>query len=118
MRKLDCLRCGTTMAFARKEHFQLGKTGIFLGDLPNLMAGSLEMEIYCCPKCGKLEFFRPDDGVYTREEEVPDDLPPEATSQIVGVSRDGVPQVRCPACGKNHDFDYPRCPYCEHPYNA
>ena len=44
-----------------------------------------------------------------------DNLPPESSQGIVGVSRDGVPQVRCRACGKTHDFDYPNCPYCEHP---
>lgn len=27
---------------------------------------------------------------------------------------DRLPQKRCPKCGKMHDFDYPRCPYCDH----
>ena len=26
------------------------------------------------------------------------------------------PQVRCPKCRKEHDFDYPKCPYCGHKY--
>lgn len=25
-------------------------------------------------------------------------------------------QVTCPVCGKEHDFDYPRCPFCKHKY--
>lgn len=25
-------------------------------------------------------------------------------------------QVKCPSCGKKHDFDYPKCPYCKHKY--
>ena len=45
-----------------------------------------------------------------------DDLPPEAEQGIVGVSMDGIPQVRCPRCGRRHDFDYPKCPYCENEY--
>ena len=118
MRELVCLRCGARMGFVKKERFQLGQTGFFLGDISNLMAGSLEMEIYCCPKCGKLEFFRPDDGANDRNEEKEDALPPDAGSHIVSVSRDGIPQVKCPVCGKVHDFDYPCCPYCEHPYET
>ena len=23
-----------------------------------------------------------------------------------------LPQKICPKCNKNHDFDYPKCPYC------
>ena len=29
---------------------------------------------------------------------------------------DQLPQKKCPRCGKNHDFDYPKCPYCEYDY--
>lgn len=57
--QLNCLRCGTRMRFIRREKFQLGQTGWVLGDLPNLFAGAMEIEIYVCPKCGKLEFFQP-----------------------------------------------------------
>ena len=34
MRKLDCLRCGSPMGFVMRERFQLGQTGLILGDLP------------------------------------------------------------------------------------
>lgn len=27
---------------------------------------------------------------------------------------EALPQKTCPKCGKQHDFDYPRCPYCGH----
>ena len=57
--QLNCLRCGAGMQFIRREKFQLGQTGWVLGDLPNLFAGAMEIEIYVCPKCGKLEFFQP-----------------------------------------------------------
>ena len=26
------------------------------------------------------------------------------------------PQVRCPKCHREHDFDYPKCPHCDHDY--
>ena len=35
---------------------------------------------------------------------------------IDAVSKDGMPQKKCPTCGREHDFDYPRCPYCKHDY--
>ena len=57
--QLNCLRCGAGMRFMGREKFQLGQTGWVLGDLPNLFAGAMEIEIYVCPKCGKLEFFQP-----------------------------------------------------------
>ena len=29
---------------------------------------------------------------------------------------DDLPQRQCPHCGKNHDFDYPQCPFCNYIY--
>lgn len=46
MKNLHCLRCGGAMSFLGKEQLQLGKTGWLLGDLPNLFAGALEVELY------------------------------------------------------------------------
>ncbi len=57
-RTLRCLRCGGTMELLRREFLQLGKTGWVLGDLDNLLAGALDVDILCCSDCGKLEFFR------------------------------------------------------------
>ncbi len=52
MRKLQCLRCTASMGFIKSEKLQLGQTGWFLGDLPNLLSGALEVDIYVCPQCG------------------------------------------------------------------
>ena len=30
---------------------------------------------------------------------------------------DSLPQINCPKCGKNHDFDYPQCPHCGYDYH-
>ena len=57
MPDFNCLRCGTPMRFAGRDKLQLGKTSWLFGDLPNLMAGALEVSIMACPACGKLEFF-------------------------------------------------------------
>ena len=47
--QLNCLRCGAGMQFIKREKFQLGQTGWVLGDLPNLFAGAMGIEIYTCP---------------------------------------------------------------------
>ncbi len=57
MPHFDCLRCGTAMQFVGQHKLQLGKTSWLFGDLPNLMAGALDVSIMACPACGKLEFF-------------------------------------------------------------
>ena len=91
---LLCLRCGREMNHIRTEKLQLGQTGWILGDLPNLLAGSMEVDIYSCPKCKKLEFF------------LADTIPME----------EELPQKKCPSCGMQHDFDYPKCPFCKYDY--
>ena len=90
---MNCLRCHTEMKFLTKEKLQLGKTGWILGDLPNLMAGALEVNIFACPSCQKLEFFSED----AKEDS-------------------DLPKRTCPSCGTIHDFDYPKCPKCRHDY--
>ena len=52
MRKLTCLRCGSTMRFGMQEKLQMGQTGWILGDWPNILAGALELEVWFCPDCG------------------------------------------------------------------
>lgn len=92
---MKCLRCDIEMQYFRKEKMQLGETGWILGDVSNLMAGSLGVDIYVCPECRKLEFFNVDSSVI----------------------EDQLPQRECPKCGRTHDFDYPKCPYCKHNYD-
>ena len=99
MRCVNCLRCEDEMFYGGREKLQLGKTGWVLGDLPNLLAGALEVDIYVCPKCGKLEFF----AAY--EEETPNRYRDEE-----------LPEKQCPQCGLSIDFDYPKCPCCGHEF--
>ena len=49
MPHFDCLRCGTAMHFVGQHKLQLGKTSWIFGDLPNLMAGALDVSIMACP---------------------------------------------------------------------
>ena len=99
MSDFACLRCGTSMRFIGQHKLQLGKTSWLFGDLPNLMAGALEVSILACPACGKLELFT--GGQPRHEGNAPE-----------------LHQRRCPKCGFAHDFDYPKCPLCGHTYTG
>jgi hypothetical protein len=89
-KKLNCLRCGNSMIYLKSEKLQLGETGLLFGRFPNLVAGSLEVDIYFCNECGKLEFYHTKDELLSK--------------------------VQCPGCGKVHDKDYPKCPFCKYDY--
>ena len=92
-REISCLRCEQKMKHIGTEKIQLGQTGWILGDLPNLLSGAMEVDIYSCPECRKVEFFLANDS-----------------------TEDCLPQKQCPECGNMHDFDYPKCPFCKHQY--
>ena len=87
---VKCLRCDKKMDYIMTENIQLGKHSFFFGDWAHLLAGGLEVKICICPECGKIEFFH------------------------AGGRDAELPQVVCPNCGKMHDFDYPKCPYCNY----
>ncbi len=54
---MKCLRCEYEMISRGTEKIQLGESGLLFGSWNNVSAGSLEVEIYICDKCGKVEFF-------------------------------------------------------------
>lgn len=94
MKTIQCLRCATPMRHIMDTKFQLGQTGWLLGDWPNLLAGSLEAAVYTCPNCGKIELF-----------------------QLENAERpDVIAQRQCPRCGRWHDLDDPKCPFCKYKY--
>lgn len=95
MHKLKCLRCDVPMKFVKREYVQLGKTGFLTSDWGNLLAGALDVAIFACPECGKLEFFR--GGYYEEEDEV---------------TQPGIAKTTCPNCGTRHELDDPKCPRC------
>lgn len=100
-----CCACGGRLSHFSRDKIQLGQAGFFTGIWSNILAGSLEVDVYCCVSCGKIEFFHPLEVELDSQQQ-------GARGKIVGTSRDGVPQVICPNCGKQIDFDYPRCPMC------
>lgn len=99
--KIICLRCGCQMHLIRQENLQLGKTSWVFGDLDNLLAGAIAVDILCCPECGKMEFFRSNWSGLREQGE-----------------GDRIARTKCPRCGKAHDLDDPKCPACgmDNPY--
>jgi hypothetical protein len=71
MKNINCLRCKSKMEFVATEKIQLGETSWLLKDLPNLFAGSMEVNIYICPECKKIELFSSDDNENDEEPIVP-----------------------------------------------
>ena len=51
-KSITCLRCGQKMRLIGTEKIQLGQTGWILGDLSNLLAGAMKVDIYNCTGCG------------------------------------------------------------------
>lgn len=57
-RQIYCPYCNVLMKYLGVKTIQLGSAGWIIGDLDNLLSGSLKVSIYECPNCRKLEFFR------------------------------------------------------------
>ena len=70
-----CGRCGGAMAFIRREKLQLGQYGILSGHLSHLCSGALEVSIYCCRACKKLEFYAAGSDSRERPHGVPSRTP-------------------------------------------
>ena len=57
---LTCLRCGSPMANIGRKQFQMGQENFFIDT--HMFAGSMELDVLRCTKCGKVEFFSPKEG--------------------------------------------------------
>ena len=90
-----CSNCGSAMAFIRREDIQLGEASVLLGVWPNIRAGALDVELWGCPSCQKLDFYWSGG-----EDEMDWD------------GGDRMAQTTCPACGVVHELDDPKCPRC------
>ncbi len=91
-----CSNCGRGMEYVKTEQIQLGKTSFLLGDWPNLLSGALDVEIWACPGCRKLDFYGGGGKDWEEDE-------------------DRIAQTTCPVCGCVHDLDDAKCPHCKTP---
>ena len=56
---IDCLRCNTELEY--QGNFKFNETRVAASDiLSELFANKESFELYCCPICGKVEFFLPE----------------------------------------------------------
>lgn len=94
-RELSCLRCGASMNLLRSEHLPLGKPRMEFGIAHYTPGNGIQTDIYCCPRCGKLEFYLGD----------------RKGAEDFG-AEDHIAQVRCLQCGTEYDMDQPKCPAC------
>ena len=54
---LHCLRCETKLDYVGAKSFHEGMQWGVLGNLAELFVNREHFDIYCCPKCGHVEFF-------------------------------------------------------------
>ena len=92
------------------HRLQLGQKGFFLVT-GNAFAPYMEVAVYECARCGKIEFYNNDTNLEPAE-----DAPEECEADELPRGADGTPQKACPRCGKAHDFDDPKCPLCGYRY--
>ncbi|MBQ3940167.1 MAG: hypothetical protein II723_03560 [Oscillospiraceae bacterium] len=55
---INCPYCAVRMQYRGAKRIQLGKWGIITKHLSNYVSGALSVQVYECPKCGKIELFR------------------------------------------------------------
>ena len=59
-KNIECLRCKVQLKYQGNFKFHEGtRVGAF-GNLFELFTNRESFDLYCCPKCGKVEFFLPD----------------------------------------------------------
>ena len=87
-----CSACGGRLQSLGSMELQKGKYSALLGSLPQLLSGSLDVNVLCCERCKKLEFY--------------------LLGELDAEEPDGIAQVACPYCGVWHDLDDAVCPHC------
>ena len=58
IRKINCPYCGIQLEYKGAQRIQLGRWRLLLEHWDNWLSGSLNVQLYECPKCGKIEMFR------------------------------------------------------------
>jgi hypothetical protein len=56
-RPLMCLRCNSKLDYIGTKSFHEGTRWGILGDLGELFVHKERFDVYCCPGCGRVEFF-------------------------------------------------------------
>lgn len=54
---LTCPRCDRDLDYVGTKRFHEGTRWGVLGDLGELFVNKEKFDVYCCPRCGRVEFF-------------------------------------------------------------
>ena len=92
MRQKTCPYCGGKMQSLGNMELQKGKFSMLFGHWDQILSGALDVDVECCERCKKLEFYLLGDAEA-----------PESS---------GIQQIACPYCGDLHDMDDAICPHC------
>ena len=92
MRQKTCSACGDKMQSLGNMERQKGKFSMLFGHWDQILSGALDVDVECCERCKKLEFYLLGDAEA-----------PESS---------GIQQIACPYCGDLHDMDDAICPHC------
>ncbi|MCC8075372.1 MAG: hypothetical protein LIO95_05430 [Clostridiales bacterium] len=90
-KKRLCPNCGCEVFKQDSVFIRTGRVQV----MKEVLHSGFAADVYCCPSCGKLELYKPEQQ---------------------NVSTPGTAQRTCPQCGNRHDFDYSRCPLCGFEY--
>lgn len=103
---LKCPHCGGELACWKRGHY-LDLREDLLFSFPDWV----KVDVYSCPGCGKLEFFR--SSVSPKESRhVPAGPEPDTVDTTGYYEPSFGPDIRCPVCGKEHPADDLFCPLC------
>ena len=101
-----CSQCGTELAVWMKKVYLDLQEGQIL-NIPN----RIPVDVYSCPACGKLEFFRANFSPKEKKR-APAEPDPDPVDTTGYYEPGSGPDVKCPVCGKEHPADDPFCPLC------
>lgn len=57
MKEIKCSNCGTELMFFKEATLQVGQYEGILGSLTGQGKEEVEMEVYICPACNKIELY-------------------------------------------------------------
>ena len=55
--RLRCAQCDRDLEYVGTKAFHEGTRWGVLGDIGELFVNKQELDLYCCPRCGRVEFF-------------------------------------------------------------
>ena len=55
--RVRCMQCDRDLEYVGTKSFHEGTRWGVLGDIGELFVNKQKLDLYCCPRCGRVEFF-------------------------------------------------------------